>query len=159
IEIVMNENNPLGLADGDARWWYRLHVEPDQDARPVIGGDFTSVNGIPINNVARLNTDGSVDRTFAVGGGADDRVYAVGKQGNEIILAGDFHTFNLQPRRGVARLNEDGGLDLLFDPGTGFDNSVFTIGMQPTGKAVFGGPFRSFNQTRRVGLARLNLDG
>ena len=74
-------------------------------------------------------------------------------------MAGDFRTVNLQERRGVARLNEDGSLDQLYDPGTGFDNSVFGVMIQPTGKAVFGGPFRSFNQTRRVGIARLNLDG
>ncbi len=159
IEIVMNENNVIGIPDGVARWFYHVRIEPDQDPRPVVGGDFTSYNGVPINNIVRLNTDGTLDRTFDPGSGANDRVYSVVKQGNEVIIAGDFRTVNLQERRGVARLNEDGSLDQLYDPGTGFDNSVFSITIQPTGKAVFGGPFRSFNQTRRVGIARLNLDG
>ncbi len=155
LEIVMNQGSGI---DGTI-WFYSLHIDPAEDPRPVIGGEFANINGVPINNIARLNTDGSLDRTFDPGSGADDRVYAVAKQGNKVIMAGDFRTVNLQERRGVARLNEDGSLDQGFDPGSGFDNSVFTIAIQPTGKPVLGGPFRSFNQTRRVGLARLNLDG
>ncbi len=34
------------------------------DGKLIIGGDFTSVNGVPRNNIARLNTNGSVDLTW-----------------------------------------------------------------------------------------------
>ena len=50
----------------------------------VIAGDFTTVNGIPLNHVARLNSDGSVDTTFNPGVGPDGtvNVVAVDASGN-----------------------------------------------------------------------------
>src|SRR5947207_803894 len=47
------------------------------DARVVIGGDFTTVNGAQNVGVARLNSDGSVDPGFSAGAGPDDVVNAV----------------------------------------------------------------------------------
>jgi len=155
VEIVMNEGSGLvGTV-----WYYDLQIQPETDPRPVIGGEFTDYNGRSINYIARLNVDGSLDTTFDPGTGANDKVYAVVKQGNKVIMAGDFTSVDLRERGGVARLNEDGSLDGRFEPGVGFDNSVFTAAIMPDGKAVFGGAFRSFNETRRIGLARLNLDG
>src|SRR5437867_3224572 len=48
-----------------------------EDARIIIGGDFTAVNGTPRKGIARLNGDGSVDSSFNPGSGADDLVNAV----------------------------------------------------------------------------------
>jgi hypothetical protein len=50
-------------------------VQPDN--RTVIVGDFTSVNGVSRNRVARMNPDGSVDQTFNPGIGADGYVGTV----------------------------------------------------------------------------------
>lgn len=155
LEIVMNEGSGLS----GTLWFYSLSISPDVDARPVIGGEFTAFNGTPINYIARLTVNGGLDPAFNPGTGADDTVFAVAKQGNKIIMAGDFKQVDLRSRRGVARLEVDGALDTEFDPGTGFDNTVFAIEMQPSGRPVLGGVFRSFNQTRRIGLARLNTDG
>ena len=41
------------------------------DGRVVIGGAFTSADGIARNNIARLMTDGSLDTSFNPGPGAD----------------------------------------------------------------------------------------
>lgn len=155
IEIVMNEGSGL---EGTI-WFYSALFQPEIDPRPIIGGEFTEYNGTPINFIARVNVDGSLDRTFNPGTGADDVVYSVAKQGNKVIMAGDFKNVDLRARNGVARLNENGTLDTSFDPGTGFDNTVYSVTVQPNGRAVLGGSFRSFNSTRRIGLARLNLDG
>lgn len=155
LEIVMNEGSGL---EGTI-WFYSLVVNPEIDPRPIIGGEFTAYNGVPRNFIARVNVDGTLDRTFDPGTGADDAVYSVAKQGNKVIMAGDFTEVDLRPRRGVARLNENGTLDTGFDPGTGFDNTVYSVTVQPNGRPVLGGAFRSFNSTRRIGLARLNMDG
>jgi uncharacterized delta-60 repeat protein len=157
LEIVMNE----GLTDppAGANWYYKLLITPEVDLRPVLGGEFTEYDGVPRNFITRVNVDGTLDQSFDPGSGADDVVYSVAKLGNKVVLAGNFKIMDLQERRGIARLTEDGSLDLDFDPGTGFDNAVFSLAIQNTGKPLLGGIFRSFNQTRRVGLARLNWDG
>ena len=41
-------------------------------------GAFTNMDGVPRNNIARLNLDGSLDETFNPGSGADNTVYAHG---------------------------------------------------------------------------------
>src|SRR5439155_16218084 len=45
------------------------------------------------------------------------------------------------------------------DPGDGFNSAVYSIVLEPNGKSMIGGVFTSFNQTRRLGLARLLTDG
>ena len=40
-------------------------------------GTFTNMDGVPRNNIARLNLDGSLDETFNPGSGADNTVYAM----------------------------------------------------------------------------------
>lgn len=156
IEVVINED---GNDLASTLWIYNMVIYPTVDPRPVIGGEFIEYNGTPINFIARVNLDGSLDRTFNPGTGADDVVYSVAKQGNKVLMAGDFTTVDLRQRKGVARLNEDGTLDSGFDPGTGFDSTVFSVAVMPNGRPILGGSFRSFNSTRRVGLARLNIDG
>ena len=47
------------------------------DGKLVIGGDFTSVNGVNINRIARLNSDGSLDTTFDPQAGASAVVRVV----------------------------------------------------------------------------------
>jgi hypothetical protein len=37
------------------------------DGRVLIGGDFTTVNGVSRGRIARLNADGSLDTTFGNG--------------------------------------------------------------------------------------------
>ena len=58
---------------------YGLATQPD--GKVVIGGTFTSVNGVTRNHIARLNADGLLDRTFQEGmdgtTGQGGYVYAV----------------------------------------------------------------------------------
>src|ERR1039458_5019292 len=54
----------------------------------VIGGSFTSYNGVQRNNIARVNGDGSLDTTFAVGAGANGLVWSVLVQPNGKVIIG-----------------------------------------------------------------------
>ncbi len=76
------------------------------DGKILIGGYFTSYDGLPINRVARLNSDGTIDSTFNAGSGANDFVYDIAFQADgKILLGGAFTFFNNQPRAGSVRLN------------------------------------------------------
>ena len=77
----------------------------------------------------------------------------------KVILGGEFNNFDLRRRNKIARLNADGSLDTSFAPGSGFNDTVFAIQMTTNGQTIAGGLFTDFNSTRRVGLARLLLNG
>lgn len=130
------------------------------DGKIVIGGHFTSYNGIGINKIARLNTDGTLDATFNPGIGIDNYVYSTSIQyDGKIIIGGTFTLFNGDTINRIARLNTDGTLDITFNPGTGANHSIETSSIQSDGKIIIGGFFTSYNQTPRNRIARLNSDG
>ncbi|HUS37390.1 MAG TPA: Calx-beta domain-containing protein [Verrucomicrobiae bacterium] len=159
ISVVVNEGNP-GLPDTTASWTYRLTITPRLDAAPVIGGLFSTYNGVPRNRVARLIPDGKLDTQFDPGTGIESGVvYAVAKHGNKPIVAGVFSSINRVQRNNIAQLKTNGAVDTYFDPGSGFNDVVYSLIVQPTGKAVAGGIFTEFNTSRRLSLARLDHDG
>ena len=134
----------------------------------LIAGDFTSYNGVAQSGIARLNADGTLDPTYAVGTGADGKaVFAFGGQvDGKLILGGRFTTFNGVPRTGVVRLNADGSVDTTFDPGTGVTgnsgngtNGVYDVVVQPDGRILLGGYFNAYNGTQSPGIVRVNTDG
>jgi uncharacterized delta-60 repeat protein len=149
-------------------------VAVDSIGRVIIGGQFDSVSGFVSGGIARLNVDGSLDTGFAPGIGtfnpvtlASDPVNALAVQPNgQILIAGGFSYFDLDSYNGIVRLNPDGTVDLSFDPGTGthnpvtgFSDTIYAMLLQPDGNILVGGDFTTFNQTRRVGVARLFTDG
>ncbi|MDA3894000.1 MAG: T9SS type A sorting domain-containing protein [Salinivirgaceae bacterium] len=130
------------------------------DGGIIIGGAFTSYNGIVINRIARLNADGTLDATFITGTGADNIIYTTAIQSDgKIIIGGDFTSYNGTARNHIARLNADGTLDATFNPGFGANGIVYTTAIQSDGKIIIGGYFSSYNGTTMNGIARLNADG
>jgi uncharacterized delta-60 repeat protein len=107
--------------------------------------------------VARLNPDGTVDATFAIGSGADGTVRGVAVQPDgKIIVVGEFLNFQNTPCRRLARLNPDGTLDKTFDVGSGASNFIDCVVIQPDGKVLLGGNFTGFNGGNFGGVVRLN---
>ena len=129
------------------------------DGKIVIGGDFTLVNQLSRNRIARLGSDGLVDPGFDPGLGADDLVSAVAIQSNKVIIAGFFTTVDGTARGSIARLNSNGSLDTGFDPGVGADGPVLALAVQSDGKILLGGLFTTIDGVPRGNIARLNGDG
>ncbi|NDD39940.1 MAG: hypothetical protein EB082_16285, partial [Verrucomicrobia bacterium] len=127
----------------------------------VAGGAFTSFNGTLVNNVARLNSNGSLDTAFSAGAGANGTVYAVAvdSTSSKIYIGGDFTTYNGVARNRIARLNTDGTLDTAFDPGTGADDTVYAIAVLPSGKVIVGGNFLTINQLSQKRLVQFTTSG
>ncbi len=130
------------------------------DGKIIIGGEFNSYNGTAINRIARLNADGTMDDSFTVGTGADNRVQTTVRQPDgKIIIGGWFNTYNGIPQKHLTRLNADGTRDDSFTVGTGANNMVQTIAIQPDGKIIIGGDFFSYDGTASNHIARLNTEG
>lgn len=135
-----------------------LVVRPEPDGKVLIGGDFTTFNGISRNRIARLNTNGTLDVTFNPGAGANGSVFTLALQPNgKVILGGSFTTMNGTSRIRIARLLPNGALDTNFNPGTGANSTVRALALESDGKAVLGGQFTTFNGASHVRLARLLL--
>lgn len=145
------------LGSGPNDWVLTLAVQPD--GKILVGGLFWTINTVTRQRVARLNTDGSLDKTFALDGTNSWVNTLAVQQDGKILLGGYFTVVNKVERNRIARLNVDGSLDKTFDPGKGMDESVHKLVALPNGKVIVGGEFRVVNGVRRSGIAQLNADG
>jgi len=137
-------------------------VAVQNDGKILLGGYFTTVNGVDRASIARLNVDGTVDTDFQNRlGGANSSVNAIAIQGDgKALIAGDFTAVNEFACNRIARLNADGTVDASFLNGLeGADNSITAIAVQSDGKVLIGGYFTTVNGESRNAIARLLADG
>jgi uncharacterized delta-60 repeat protein len=137
---------------------YQIAIQTD--GKIVIGGNFTEVNGISRNRIARLNSDGSLDTSFTPGEGVDWWVLEIVVQlDGKILIGGSFSSVNGTPTGNIARLNTDGSLDTSFNPGLGTNNQVCDILLLPDGNIIIGGYFTLVNGTPKSYIAKLDSTG
>lgn len=88
-----------------------------QDDRVIFGSMFDHFNGVPVNKLVRLNSDGSVDQAFNTGSGPDALVTTVKVlSSGEMIIGGFFNTFNgIGIPNGLIKLGPNGQFDNLFN--------------------------------------------
>lgn len=129
------------------------------DGRVLLGGNFTAINGVVANHVARLNTDGSVDTAFAanLGAGVDNNVKAIVVQpDNRIVLAGLFTAHNGQSRNRITRLMPNGALDATINFGSGANGEINAALVQASdAMIVIGGGFTQYNGQAHNRIARI----
>jgi uncharacterized delta-60 repeat protein len=166
-----NEFAPI-LGNGGAPYVRALAIQAD--GKVLLGGEFTSVNGIRQDHLTRLTTDGNVDLTFRIGAGTDEPVTCLVIQPDgKLIIGGQFTAYAGVPRGGIARLNLDGSLDPSFDPGLGFRGLsvqggwtegtsfaayVESIALQQDGYVLVAGAFTSYDGFPRSGVVRIISD-
>lgn len=131
------------------------------DGKVVLAGEFSTFNGQTVNRIARINTDGTLDKSFNSGIGANETILSLSYNATtkKIMVAGRFNTYNGAPRAGVAMLNADGSLDENFKFGTltgGFANFATQLN---SGKVIVSGAFTTYNDILRQGFMFLNSDG
>jgi uncharacterized delta-60 repeat protein len=132
------------------------------DGKILVGGGFSSYQGVSANKIIRLNIDGSRDTSFNIGTGFGDsvsvRILAVQSDG-KILAGGDFNAYQGVSANKIIRLNIDGSRDINFDVGTGFDGTVNTIVLQSDGKILAGGYFNAYQEVSANKIIRLNING
>ena len=152
FEANGSTDNSFNVGDGFDQAVRDIVLQPD--GKLIATGDFTSYNGTACHGIVRLNTDGSVDASFApdnthLFNGEQLALQADGK----VLVAG-----YLYPQTKVARLNADGSLEVAFAPVVD-QGSVSGVVLQPDGKLLISGTFSTVNGVARERLARLNPDG
>lgn len=132
------------------------------DGKVILGGNFTKYNDVLSNRLVRIFENGQIDTSFILGEGFNGQINSLAIQPDQKIIAGgSFTKFNgsvLNAGR-IVRLLPDGSKDPSFDTGLGADGIIEMITLQPDGKILAGGRFKTFNNLPFAGLVRLNTDG
>lgn len=134
------------------------------DGKIIVAGDFSgylSTTPASGNYITRLNTDGSVDYTFATGTGFNGPTWKVLIQPDgKILVIGGFTSYNGVAAAGIIRLNSDATIDTSFVYGTGFNSTqVRALARRSDGKILVGGNFTTYNGATANRIVRLNSNG
>ena len=166
VGVIVLPNDQVLAAGTFTAWEQNANVTGVTAGTPVLS-----------NFLSRINTDGTVDTSFAPN--PNGGLVTITRQPNgQIILGGNFTT--LQPnsqgiasnRSDIARINADGTIDPSFDPSLNGDadtisvlpdGSLFVGGnftsVQVGGAVLIGGAFANVGGQADTNLARLNADG
>lgn len=137
---------------------YALALQPD--GKIILGGNFSVIQGVPRNNVARFLADGTLDLTFNPATNFSGTVFGVAVQTDgKIVIAGNLSSMVDGSRAGVVRLLSDGSLDNSFNSGRGADTYIRSLLLQSGDRILLAGPFTAFDNIPRPGLVRLLADG
>lgn len=146
-----------GHVDGTGLEELVRSVAVQPDGKILIGGSFTSIDGIARNNAARLNADGTLDAGFNPN--LNNRAFGVAVQPDgKSLVWGEFTNVGGVTRNRIARLNVDGTLDAGFNPNAG-SGGVMSLVTLPDGKILAGGGFNTIGGVSRSYIARLHPNG
>lgn len=129
------------------------------DGKILVGGSFTTFNGITCSSLVRLNANGSLDLTYKRGT-LDGQVRALALQNDgRILVGGTFSLSNGVSRNSLSRRNTDGSEDLSFSPLFGSSTTIHTLHILTGGKILAAGTFTSYALASATHIIKLNADG
>lgn len=137
------------------------------DGKVLVGGSLTAYDGIAVNHLARLNSDGTLDNTFTTGTGPNGEVRALAVTADgHIWVGGSFTQYAGTPASNLVRLNADGTVDATFQPvGTfgpqpgSFGSAVHDLAIRPSGGVLAVGDFGTFNGDNHRNIIQFLADG
>jgi len=146
--------------------YYAVTLQPD--GKILVGREFSSYANVTVNNLVRLNADGTVDVSFIHARGADGPVtIAKTLADGKVLLGGEFQLYNSEIHRAFCRVHADGTIDATFNAGDGFHfialgtdfPRINSITLQNDGKYLVAGFFDQYDGVERHFMVRINPDG
>jgi hypothetical protein len=108
-----------------------------------IGGPFKRLNGKPVDGLAALNPDGTVDTTWNPEADNTVRTLVYASDGQTIFAGGSFSSITqggtTYPRQSVARLNLDGTVNPWTIPAGDLPTPMTAWSLSPTPTVLYGG--------------------
>ena len=125
---------------------------PDGNGGWYIGGEFTKVGSFDRNNIAHINSNGTVNPTWNPN--PDGSVLTIAISGSDIYVGGSLGLIGGQTRNYIAKLdNLNGDADATWNPDP--NGNVVTIAI--SGSDIYvGGFFSSIGGQTRNNIAKLN---
>lgn len=123
----------------------------------LFGGEFTTVNAVTHNRLARTSMAGVVEAGF-VPSVTGTSVNALAIQADaQIVLGGGFTQVNATGRVNLARIDEDGALDGGFNPAP--DDVVYAVAMRSDDIVLVAGTYANIAGGANANFVGLNPDG
>lgn len=137
--------------------------------------DSTIIDSTDVRQLARLNADGSLDKSWRFDEnapgyrgrlgrslpGANGPTNTLMHSDGKILVYGQFSTFDNASVGSIVRLNADGGIDPTFNAGgAGADEFIAYMSYNAVlNKYIAVGRFKKFNSTASLNMVMLNYDG
>jgi len=148
----------------------------ESERKIYVGGEFSMYKDDYTYGIARLNQDGTLDKTFITYGNNSDNLSGFSsvikcieiQDDGKILVGGNFDSYKAQPCGYLVRLLDDGSQDLEFETsflGNGFDATVRVIVPLPDRSMIIGGSFTQYFEgvtgftTNVDRICKLNKDG
>lgn len=152
------------FAIGTPLVWTQVNdIDVDAAGRIYLSGDFVLLADFQAGCVARLNSDGAIDRTFTFPATSTSdgsrpivnnlQILADGR----LLAVGNFRQFNGTPRTFIVRTSANGTLDASYSSSP--DQEIVALAEDGDGRSLIGGYFSAVNQSSAPGLARLMIAG
>ena len=133
-------------------------ILPVSQSRLLVGGGFAVYSGSSTTNLTRLNSNGTIDSTYA-NPVINSSINTVATQSDGKIIVGGFFTTTGYREPSLAKLTSELNIDTTFNSGAGPSNSVYTFATQSDGKIIFGGAFTTYSGSSANRIERVNTDG
>jgi uncharacterized delta-60 repeat protein len=130
------------------------HIALAPSHQVVIAGAFASLNGVERPNLARLNSDGTLDHSFDPPP-TNGQIKCLAVQPDGRVVAGHYFDDNGLVTCWLSRYNTDGSRDESFV--TEISGKIYSVYALPDGKLLVGGWFQL--PDGREHFVRLNADG
>jgi len=180
-DVNYNENDITANEEVKCITELQYQTVAANNGKKIIGGSFSYYDGVYSSFIARVNQDGTIDKTFKSPGAFNGSVFCVteGRDG-KLYVGGAFTKIGNKTIRGIVRLNSDGSIDNTFDTKGGFNGNswegatpeVWSIlvkddpVLDATDAGILvGGDIKRFNgnliegPNDEGGLVQLNFDG
>ena len=131
------------------------------DGKVLAAGAFSTWNGTSVNDIVRLNTNGTRDTTFNPGSGVNSLPNGMVKDAlsDKVYVFGNSATYSGSSANQIVRINTNGTYDTTFNVGTGFNSTVSYVYPQLDGKLLLGGQFTTYSGSVARRVCRLNTNG
>ncbi|WP_170113196.1 delta-60 repeat domain-containing protein [Ahniella affigens] len=130
-------------------------VVRQSDGKLVLGGSFDLVGLEHRQNLARFNTDGSLDVSWPALANGTVNALAL-DAGDHLYVGGAFTEVNGIGRNALAKLGPDGMLDADWNPAP---NSIVNALLVSGSQLYVGGAFGNIAGSARTGVARVSVSG
>lgn len=126
-------------------------VEALPDGKLLVGFNTTG-----IGQIARLNSNGSLDNTFVLSSNINalSSPFSIDALGRIYFLG-----LNSELQYHLLRVNPNGDHDVDYFPNLTLFGRIKALAIQPDGRVVIAGTFIQLNGVRRESFARVNADG
>lgn len=158
--------NPTG-------WRFLNTVELQPDGKILVGGVFDLYKGTAVEDLIRINSDGTIDLTFSAGEGVENdigddlgQIYSIDvNDDGKILVAGTFRRYDDITVNNIVLLNSDGSIDESFESGDAVEGTYFDLPRVydaqfiADNKIFLAGEFDYYNNISRKDAIRIFIDG